>query len=155
MAAAERRRPGSGAVRMAAGWALTVMIWVTACRDAPDSPGELEAIDVPPPLTVDIEQDPQAKPKAASLTGVLPGDFPSDLPLYLPASVVDFGQTGDGLRFVSLLTPEGSSQLRRGLERALRDKGWAPDGSSWRKSGRRVRLKVEDDGPGTVYRFEY
>lgn len=141
--------------RPAAGGAAILAVLTWACGQAPpDEPQEISTVDVPAPLAVDVDQDPRADRERARLVGVLPEDFPPDLPIPLPASVIDFGDAGGG-RFVTLLSTRPPAQIRPELEGSLRDQGWQPVGESWRKGTRRVRLRIEAETPGTLYRYEY
>lgn len=139
---------------------LLLALAVAACRDPEEPRPDVEAVDVPPLLTVDVDQDVQEPERTPELAGVLPGDFPRDLPLYSPSSLVDFGRTEDGRPYVVLLSPHPRSRVVGELERRLRASGWAvaagPQGSfRLRKDGRRLLLVVEDSRPGASYRFEY
>ncbi len=121
---------------------------------------EIKTVDVPPLLTFDVEQDPQEAQRVPELAGVLPGDFPSDLPLYAPSSLIDFGSTEGGPRYVVLLSPHTRPRVAGELEKLLRESGWVvepgPSSSQWlRKDGYRVRLVFEDSSPGARYRIEY
>ena len=131
-----------------------------ACRgdSGEKEDGPLEAVDVAPALEIATADDPTARERPPALVGVLPASFPGDLPLYLPASLVDWG-SGEGGRYVSLLSPHGLARVERELAAKVRDSGWSATGSGGvrvlRKGGRQVRLRIEDGKPGTLYRFEY
>ncbi len=91
--------------------------------------------------------------------GILPQDFPSDLPLLLPASQVDLGPR-DGSRYVSLLSATPTAQVDRDLIALVRAQGWsakdeAGGSRQLSKGGRKVRLRIEDARPGTLYHFEW
>jgi len=139
---------------------LVLCFALAACQGSEEKQPDVDTVDVPPLLTVDIEQDVQEPERVPELVGVLPGHFPGDLPLYAPSSLVDFGSTGDGKHYVNLLSPHGRARVAGELEARLRRSGWTvelgPSGSrSLRKDGRRVQLVVEDSAPGATYRFEY
>lgn len=140
---------------------LLVPLVFAACPSPEPGERELATTDVAPALEVETGNDPQASPPVAALTGVLPSDFPADLPLYLPASLVDFGRSDQGLHSVTLLTSHSVSRVRRGLDELLSEQGWAaePGGADGatvlRKGGRQVRLRVENAQPGTAYIYEY
>jgi len=118
----------------------------------------LDAVDVPPPLTFETEDDPRQAAAEPRLSGVLPRDFPSGLPLYLPASLVDSETTGSGAS-VTLLTAAPLSEVRDELVERARAQGWSVEpgagGASLHKGLTRVRLRVEDARPGTHYVYEY
>lgn len=120
-----------------------------------------EIVDVQPVIEdVHTSGDAQAVAKKPSLTGVMPSSFPKDLPLLLPASLVDFGTTPEGLRSVSLATPTSSAKVRPELLSLLSAQGWQPQGSEGsatllRKDDRTVRLLIESASSGAVYHFEY
>lgn len=140
--------------------ALLAVCCLGGCRgESPEGQeDELEAVDVAPSLEIETADDPTATERAPSLVGLLPPGFPGDLPLYLPASLVDWG-SGEGGRYVNLLTPHGRSRVERELTRLVREGGWTvtASGGGWllRKGGQRVRLRIENGNPGTLYRFEY
>ncbi len=141
------------------GVAAILLLVLVSCQSPEEPQAELETVDVPPILTIDIEQDEQEPERVPELVGVLPGDFPADLPLYAPSSLVDFGEA-EGGRYVTLLSPHVRSQVAEQMRQQLRAGGWTvePDtaGSMWlRKAGKRVRLVLEDSPPGSTYRFEY
>lgn len=135
------------------------LLALAGCRGEPET-RELETVDVTPALEVDSSDDPQGRARTPDLVGILPSDFPSDLPLYLPASLIDFGQSARGRPTVSLLTPDGISTVRRVLFGRFQERGWtaaaASDGTIvLRKGGRTAWLRLEEARPGTLYRFEY
>lgn len=140
---------------------LITILLVAGCRQVsePETEPELEAIDVAPGLSIDIENDQQEVVPPPALVGILPGDFPEGLPLYLPASLVDFGTTDDGWVYVNLLTSHSRARVVRELEARVKAAGWAISGSGGarqlRRGSSRVRLSIEDARPGTQYRFEY
>ena len=139
---------------------LASMTLFSCTRGPEEAPQEVEAVDVPPMLTVDVEQDVREVPRPPELVGVLPGDFPADLPVYAPSSLVDFGTTGAGRGYVDLLSPHGCSQVAGGLEPQLRDHGWTLErgssGSSWlTKGAARLRLVYGEANPGCEIRIEY
>ncbi len=138
--------------------ALLAPLALAGCRDTPPKP--IETVDIDPGIVVDTSADPQARERKAGLVGILPGDFPPDLPLYIPASLIDFGETETGRLTVSLLSPDRVSKVRRGLYAQLREKGWVTaagngDLVALRKGRQRVWLHLADGRPGTLYRFEY
>jgi len=140
--------------------AVAAVLALAACGEPPAENQDIETVDVKPALEVDTSEDVQGRARAPELVGVLPGDFPPDLPLYLPASLIDFGESASGRPTVSLLTPHGISTVRRELFARLREAGWSTasgdDGTVvLRKDGRRAWLRLEESRPGTVYRFEY
>ena len=142
--------------------AALLLVLGVACGDQGKEPGEAPTIDVPPALTVDVENDPQAVEETPELVGVLPSDFPAEVPLYVPASLIDFGRSPRGLRSVSLISPHPTSRVRRELDLLMRDRGWSAGGSAagengtrWRKGALEVWLQVENARPGTRYVFEY
>lgn len=147
------------------GWGLVVLS-LTALGCGTEAPPEgaqrpSEIVDVKPMIAdVEISGDQQAVARKPSLIGVLPSDFPDDVPMYLPASLVDFGNTADGGRSVSLATATGRSQVSDQLAGLLVAQGWQSEGDSggrtvWRKGERTVRLRIETASTGTVYHFEY
>ena len=140
--------------------AMLVPLCLAGCRGGSEDAEErrLETVDVEPSISIDIEDDPTEVERAPALVGVLPSGFPEDMPLYLPASLIDFG-TGDGGRFVSLLTPHAQARVERELIEQARGAGWTAAGSGGTrelsKGGLRLRLRIEDGNPGTLYHFEY
>ena len=140
--------------------ALASMV-LSSCGGSPEEqPQNVEAVDVPPMLTIAVEQDVQEVPRPPELVGVLPGDFPADLPIYAPSSLVDYGSTDDGRGYVVLLSPDGRSQVAGALEPRLREHGWAlepgPSGSlRLRKGEARLKLVYKDANPGCEIRIEY
>ncbi len=144
--------------KRAGGLILVALSALAGCRDSPPQP--IETIDVDPGIVIDTSEDPQARERQAGLVGILPGDFPSDLPLYIPASLIDFGETDSGRLTVSLLSPHSVSRVRRGLYAQLREKGWATaagngDLVALSKGRKRAWLHLADGRPGTLYRIEY
>ena len=142
------------------GVVLLVALYAAGCRPSDsETPPELEAVDVEPALTIDIESDQQAVQRPPELTGILPDDFPKDLPLHLPASLVDFGTADSGWYYVNLLSAQPQSRLERELSSLLAQRGWQVTGNGnsrqLRKGGQRARLVLEDARPGTNYRYEY
>ncbi len=138
---------------------LPLLVLVAGC-DRRQEAGETPTIDVPPALTVDIENDPRAAEEVPALIGILPTDFPPEVPIYVPASLIDFGSSPRGLRSVSLLSPHSAQRVRRQLDELMRDRGWTADGDAaegtrWRKGAIEVWLQVENARPGTLYVFEY
>ncbi len=140
---------------------LGVLLW-TACgapqEETARRPSEI--IDVRPMIDeVETSGDPQAVARKPQLVGVMPSSFPSDIPLFLPASLVDFGTSPDGLRSVSLATSVGQSKVRQDLMASLMAAGWRSEESGGsmllRKDGRSVRLRIEKASTGAVYHFEY
>lgn len=139
---------------------VAAIVALAACEEPRTETQEIETVDVTPALEVDTSEDVQGRARTPELVGILPGDFPADLPLYLPASLIDFGESAGGRPMVSLLTPQGISTVRRELLARLREAGWSvasgDDGSvALRKGARRAWLEFEESRPGTVYRFEY
>ncbi len=137
---------------------LLGLLLAAGCGGGPaeEQQRQLEAVDVTPAPSFDIDNDPQEPDPAAVLVGVLPSDFPADLPLYLPASLVDFGAAGGGRRSVSLLSPHPIARVGPGIRALLAEKGWSNDGQGgFRKGTRQVRLHLENARPGTTYSFEY
>lgn len=139
--------------------AFLVLALLGGCRKDPgEEPDPLEAVDVVPALEIETAEDPTEAERPPALVGLLPSGFPTDMPLYLPASLVDWG-TGDGGRYVDLLTPHGRGRVERELMALVRSGGWSATGAGggWllRKGGQQVRLRIEDGNPGTLYRFEY
>ncbi len=141
--------------------AVAILALSLGCRggsDEEDRP-QVETVDVAPSLQITTEEDETAVERPPALVGLMPGDFPPDLPLYLPASLIDFGTTDDGWRYVDLLTPDSQTKVEGELGAMAREKGWAADGTggaaTLRKGSQRVRLRIEDARPGTVYRYEY
>lgn len=144
------------------GWAtlLLFLILTPGCQRS-ESEREVPTIDVPPPLAVETSNDPQADEEQVLLIGILPDDFPDDLPIYLPASLIDFGRTEGGLRFVHLISPHRLSRVRRELGDLMSAGGWSSEAGGqkgrarWRKGIREVWLRVEDARPGALCIFEY
>lgn len=158
--AAARRRVAVPATVFVVTVFVTAVFVAAGCQRTPgEEPRQIEVVDVPPPLTVDVEQDPQARPRKPELVGLLPEGFPADLPLHLPASLIDFGDGDGGRAYVTLASPEARARVRAGLLAAARRQGWSVEegGSALelRKGGRRVGLRLDDGRPGTVYRFDY
>lgn len=134
------------------------LAWL-GCRGEP-KPRNIDTVDVTPGIEIDTSGDQQAKPPKAGLVGILPKDFPGDLPIYIPASLVDFGESARGRPTVSLLSPHGVSRVRRELYAKLRARGWqASSGSDGtvvlRKGREQAWLRIEEGRPGTLYHFEY
>ncbi len=138
---------------------LVLALALTGCP-GPSEDRDAPVIDVPPAVDVDTTNDPQAGEAPSVLVGILPSDFPDDLPLYLPASLVDFGQTAGGLRSVSLLSPHRDQRVRQELEGLLAEQGWSVEplanGSiRVRKGSKQVWLRVQNARPGTLYAYDY
>ena len=98
------------------------LVW-SGCPSEP-KPKHINSEDVPPAVEIDMSADEQAEPPKPKLVGILPNDFPKDLPVYIPASLVDFGESEEGRPTVSLLSPHSMSRVRRELYARLRDRGW-------------------------------
>lgn len=142
---------------LAAALALALL---AGCRGRSDAPPRLEAVDVAPAIEIDPTDDQTEVERPPGLVGVLPATFPADLPLYLPSSLVDFGTTDDGWRYVELLTAHARQRVERGLGARVSERGWRPAGSVagakiLEKDGRQVRLRFADGRPGTLYRVEF
>ncbi len=142
-------------------WLLVLWLAV-ACggqNSEETAPPEPELVDVGAGIAFDPSGDQQAVKPKVSLIGILPDDFPADLQIRLPASLIDFGKTSRGQRFVSLITPDPLQTVRAEQESLLRRQGWTIErdktASSLRKGQRQVRLRCEDARPGTVFSFEY
>lgn len=161
MSAGERSWASGG------GW-LSILcgavLWLLACGGDPAPEMDRQpskTIDVQPVIEeVEITGDPQAVARQPTLSGVLPSDFPSDVPLFLPASLIDFGGTAEGLRSVSLATPVGQSKVDAQLTALLNEAGWRAGGGQgetrrFSKGERTVRLRIEGASTGAVYHFEY
>ena len=131
----------------------------SGCPGEP-KPKQINTEDVPPAIEIDTSGDEQAAPAKPKLVGILPNDFPKSLPIYIPASLVDFGESSEGRPMVSLLSPHSVSRVRRELYAKLRARGWqATSGANGtvvlRKGGQRAWLRIEEGRPGTLYHFEY
>jgi hypothetical protein len=128
-------------------------------RDGAGEKPKLEAVDVGPALEIPTELDQQATQRKEALVGVLPSSFPKDLPIYLPASLVDFGDTATG-SWVELLTPHGRVKVGEELQRRLLAAGWQVaehKGLNLKvaKQGKTARLILAEESSGTLYRYEY
>ena len=142
---------------------VALLLAVGACRPAPEETGaeELEVVDVAPRLEVETAEDPQAVARRdEGLSGVLPAHFPGELPLFLPSTLVDFEDEGEGWKSVSLLTAEGLETVSMSLRHELATAGWQVDRSNesrWqlRRGAEQARLRLEDANPGTRYHYEY
>lgn len=145
--------------RLVACLAVAALLALAACGPSPDDEETGPTIDVEPVADVPEVEDPKEIPRGQGLSGILPGGFPADLPLYLPASLVDFGETEDGTPWVDLLTPRSRDSVRRGFLGLVRDAGWQVEPGDedllLAKDGRLVRVTIRDGNPGTVYRVEY
>ena len=138
---------------------LALAGFLVACSEAPPGEEPLETVDVEPALELETVDDQQAPERKAELAGRLPSDFPADLPLFLPASLVDFGESPNGAT-VTLLTPRPLAEVRRQLLEQARALGWSvAPGSAGQyelsRAGRRVRLEVGDGHPGASYAYVY
>jgi len=139
-----------------------LLVLALGCTKEPKAEDELETVDVRSGTEVDTGSDVKAVKEGPTLTGVLPSHFPKDLPLYLPASLVDYGDTAKGRKTVSLLTPDPLSDVRRALLARLRDAGWNPSAGAGeaevvvlQKGGRPAWLYLGKASTGTLYRYEY
>lgn len=145
--------------RLAIGLTAVALLALAACGPAPDDGETDPTVDVEPVADVPEVEDPKEIPRGQGLSGILPGGFPEDLPLYLPASLVDFGETEDGTPWVDLLTPRSRDTVRKGLLGLVRDAGWQVEPGEeallLAKDGRLVRVTIRDGKPGTIYRVEY
>lgn len=158
-----RRRGSRGVVTLAL---LVLGIGAGAgCQRADGPPVEdLETVvvEAPPEDAIDISVDTQGRRSAEGIAGVLPGNFPRDLPLFEPATLVDFGVEGD--RYVTFTSPATPGAVRRSLEQRLLGAGWTATGGggeaaeasgTFERQGRRVRLSVESDPAGSLWRLDY
>ena len=143
-----------------AGLCVVVLALLTACGRPGGEQQEVQTVDIPPPLTIEIESDQQAAEREPELVGILPGDFPEDLPIYLPASLIDFG-SADGAGSVTLITPHTISRVRDELQRSAAAEGWslevdeAAGALTLQKGSRRARIRITNSAPGTTYQVEY
>lgn len=154
-------RPSMTRQRAGAWWLLAALLALAACDQEKTEQKPIETVDVSPAIELDISEDVEQAPVKPSLVGVLPSSFPTDLPVLLPASLIDFGQTEGGERFVDLLLENSMTRMHREVEAALRKAGWSISGDA-RQSGatlskgeRRVTWRMLDAKPGTVCRYEY
>jgi hypothetical protein len=146
--------------RLKTGLALAFLVLLlTACPQESLDEARRETVDVPPGVEVETIDDPQSQEREVSFAGVLPGDFPKDLPIYKPASLIDFGSSGE-TSWVEMISPHAVARVRRELLGRLEADGYSSaagsDGTLVISKGRsRVRLSVKDGRPGAVYRYEY
>lgn len=140
--------------------AVLSAVMLTACPSESKPDSMEETVDVDQGLDIDTSGDQQAASSQSGLAGILPSDFPSDLPLYVPASLIDFGESPSGRATVSLLSPHSISRVRRELYARLRESGWTAAAGSdgavvLEKDRRKAWLRLEEGQPGTRYHFEY
>ena len=163
-----RPAPRSRVLRLAIGTgigALALGVLPLACGPTGQGrgPQQLDTVEVAPApeSKIDVEQDVKAPERGTTgLTGVVPADFPPDVPLYSPASITDFGDTADGRRQLTFATPDGPDKVRSWLIGRLVDLGWrrragASAAMEFEKGPRTVRISVQGDPVGAVYRVEY
>lgn len=97
--------------------------------------------------------------KDDGLIGLLPGDFPVDLPIFTPSSLIDFGDVGPGLKYVTLQTDRPLPEARAGLVQKLAEHGWHPlddEPDILRKNDRQVRVHFGEGSFGTTeIRIDY
>jgi hypothetical protein len=147
------------------GFVLVCLLSLGGCgrRSTPgDAAKPLETVDVAeaPEAALTTEFDEYAAPRPASeMAGVLPSDFPSDAPVFSPSSLVNFG-TPEGDRFIELDTSAPLDGVRTALVSQLSGAGWSRSGSDgqmlvFRKSGRELRVVLQDLSAGTRIRYEY
>lgn len=137
-----------------------LVVTFAGCAAPTSEDKEIDTVDVTPGLEVDTSGDEQARARQPALSGILPTDFPRDLPLYLPASLVDYGESEAGRPTVTLLTADEISRVRRDLHAKLAAAGWESSSGAagtevLKKGGARAWLVLEDGRPGTRYRYEY
>jgi len=163
-----RQAPRRRVLRLAIGTGIGVLalgVLPVACGPSGQggTPQQLDTVEVAPApeSKIDVEQDVKAPERGTTgLTGVVPADFPADVPLYSPASITDFGGTADGRRQLTFATPDRPDKVRSWLTGRLVDQGWKQKAVGtaaleFEKGPRTVRVSVQGDPVGAVYRVEY
>ncbi len=122
---------------------------------------ETEEVGLAPDAELSTELDERAKALGPAIAGVLPSDFPADLPLFAPSSLIDFGGTPDGRRYVELDTTSSCGEVARRLSSELAAAGWRRTSSAqagggvYRKAQRQAVIRWLDRLPGCGIRVEY
>jgi hypothetical protein len=148
------------------GIVLLSLLVVGACGRN-KAPGGAES---KPLETVDVDEGPEAglttefderavvRP-AQEVAGVLPSDFPSDVQVFSPSSLVDFGSPGTE-RYIVVDTSVPIERVRATLAAQMSGAGWGSLGASgeamvYSKTGRQLRVVLQDLSAGTRIRYEY
>lgn len=98
----------------------------------------------------------ERRPSANAVAGALPDGFPPDIPVFRPSSLIDFLPRPEGGYVVVFATPSSSATVSSALGQALRVAGWQSEGSGgWTKSGRKLRLAVQESAAGCRFRIEF
>lgn len=104
--------------------------------------------------TADDRVERRANPNA--MAGALPDGFPADIPIYRPSSLIDFSARPEGGYLVVFTAPAAVSTVTAELGQKLRAAGWQEKPAGvWTKSGRRLRLGVEESAAGSRFRIEF
>jgi hypothetical protein len=142
---------------------LAALSAAVACAPAPPPAAEkspdLETVEVTAApdaaySTADDRVERRADPGA--LAGALPDGFPPDIPVYRPSSLVDFTARPEGGFAVAFASPSEVSTVASEMSRKLGAAGWqAAKAGVWTKAGRKLRLTVEANPAGALFRLEF
>ena len=121
---------------------------------------EVEDESLPVDAALSPETDVKGPPIVQGVSGVLPSDYPRGLPTPEPSSVSDVGDGPNGMRFVELESPTGSSTVVTDLQSRLKSSGWSvsriADGRfEASKQGAEVRFEISPLYSGSRIRVEY
>jgi hypothetical protein len=142
-----------------------LLVLLVACGEAPapGREGPLETVEVgpPPDAELSLDEEVQAEVQRIRTGGVLPADFPSDFPTYPRSSLVDFGVSPAGDRFLLFDSGDRADGVQEAMSDRLRRAGWSPvageggPGTAYARGGRAVRLEIRGEKAGSAILLYY
>lgn len=123
-------------------------------------PEQLETVEVDAGATAAMtpEGDAVEQVHGSTLAGSLPSSFPAGLPVYPAASVSEFSDPDDEVRFVILSTPDDVATTRSRYAALLDQSGWRAAGDRWsrERDGQRVQVTISSAPvSGSLIRIDY
>lgn len=144
---------------------IALGLLLAACPSAQDAEPSLESLETKDvtaaaDANLSTEEDTVGQQRVEKAAGVLPGDFPADIPLLEPYSVIDFGETSGGRKYVQLAIPVHAETVRERYLNKVQAAGWAianldPWIATATKEGRSVVLVLAGAKTGSELRIEY
>ena len=153
------------AVRHRAALVAALPFLLLACGGGPepdrDQPLETVEVGAPPDAELTLDEEVQAEVRRIRTGGVLPADFPSDFPTYPRSSLVDFGVSPAGDRFLLFDSGSRADEVEEAMLGLLRRAGWEPaagsggPGAAYGKRGRVVRMEIRPQKAGSAILLYY